>query len=118
MACSPFWPRPSMVSTCLPATSLTGVEQDRTACLSTITVQAPHNASPQPNFVPVNPRSERNTQSSMRSSSTLTLAGFPLRVNDTVLSIVSAPYIHEYCILATRRYSSHHEHHSLCFTGL
>src|ERR1035438_10622049 len=77
MACSPFWPRPSMVMICLPATSLTGVEQDRTACLSTMTVQAPQKASPHPNLVPVRPRSERSTHNSMRSSSTFTLAGLP-----------------------------------------
>src|ERR1035437_6199949 len=42
-----------MVMTCLPATSPTVMEQDLTACLSTITVHAPHRPSPQPNFLPV-----------------------------------------------------------------
>src|ERR1035441_9603018 len=102
MACSPFCPRPSIVITCLPATSLTGVEQDRTACLFTITVQAPHRASPQPYLAPVSPRSERSTHNSARSSSTFTLAGLPLRVKEMVLSIVTAPDIHNHCIPARR----------------
>src|ERR1039458_6290076 len=76
-----------MVMTCLPAISVTETEQERTACRLTITVQAPHKPSPQPNLVPVIPRSLRNTQSSMRSSSASTLASLPLRVNDNVRSI-------------------------------
>src|SRR5450631_34193 len=73
--------------TCLPATSATGTEQERTASRFTITVQAPHKPSPQPNLVPVSPRSLRNTQSSMRSSSTFTLAGLPLSVKEMVRSM-------------------------------
>src|SRR5215813_6000663 len=52
-----------MVVTLLPATSLTGVEQDRVAAPFTCTVQAPHRPLPQPNFVPVRFRSSRSTQS-------------------------------------------------------
>jgi hypothetical protein len=41
-------------------TSETGVMQLRTGALSTSTVQAPHYASPQPNFGPFKPRSLRS----------------------------------------------------------
>ena len=44
-----------MVVICLPAASLTGKEQDRTATPSMWTVQAPHWAMPQPYLVPVRP---------------------------------------------------------------
>src|ERR1039457_4908572 len=87
MAWSPECPRPSIVMTSLPATSAIGTEHERTASRFTITVQAPHKPSPQPNLVPVITRSLRNTQSSMRSSSASTLASLPLRVNDNVRSI-------------------------------
>src|ERR1039458_6570899 len=73
-----------MVTTCFPAMSLTGTEQDLTACWSTTTVHAPHSPAPQPNLVPVRPRSERSTHSNMRSSSVVTLAGLPLSVNEMV----------------------------------
>ena len=42
------------------------------------TVQAPHSAIPQPNFVPVMPSTSRNTQRSGVSPSTSTLCVFPL----------------------------------------
>ena len=42
------------------AASLTGVMQDRVASPSMITVQAPHNPAPQPNFVPTIPNSSRS----------------------------------------------------------
>ena len=42
-----------MVVTLLPSTADTGVTQERTAWPSMCTVQAPHSAIPQPNFVPV-----------------------------------------------------------------
>ena len=76
-----------MVMTCLPATSFTGTEHERTACRSTITVHAPHSASPQPNFVPVSLRSLRSTHNSIRWSSVFTLAGLPLSVKAMVRSI-------------------------------
>ena len=41
--------------------ALTGVTQEKIALLSRSTVQAPHSPSPQPYFVPVNPRSSRST---------------------------------------------------------
>ena len=50
---------PSIVTTFLPATSDIGVVQERTASPLMCTVQAPHNATPQPNLVPVRPSSSR-----------------------------------------------------------
>src|SRR4029077_6009204 len=46
-------PIASIVVTFLPATVDTGAMQERIAVPSTWTVQAPHSAMPQPNFVPV-----------------------------------------------------------------
>src|SRR6516225_1184314 len=51
----------------------TGVIHERTATPLTCTVQAPHSAMPQPNFVPVMPSTSRNTQRSGVSPSTSTL---------------------------------------------
>src|ERR1700743_903092 len=48
----PFCARPSIVVIFLPAASLAGSEQDRTAVPSISTVQAPHCAMPQPYLVP------------------------------------------------------------------
>jgi len=61
----------------------------RTASLPTTTVQPPQTACPQPNFVPVRPRSSRNTQSSMRVSSVVMRVGLPFSVKDTVRMEVS-----------------------------
>ena len=55
-----------------------GVMQERVATPSICTVQAPHKAAPQPNFVPVIPSTSRNTHSSGVSPSTSTLCVFPL----------------------------------------
>src|SRR5882762_6946075 len=44
---------PSIVVIFLPATAEIGKTHDRVATPSTCTVQAPHSAIPQPNFVPV-----------------------------------------------------------------
>jgi hypothetical protein len=61
-----------------------GVTQERTASPFTTTVQAPQRASPHPNLVPVRLRSERRTERSMRSPSTVTRTGLPLRVNEMI----------------------------------
>ena len=47
-----------------PSRRAIGTEQERIATPLTWTVQAPHWAMPQPNFVPVSPSSSRITQSS------------------------------------------------------
>src|SRR6476646_4580740 len=57
-------PTPSMVVTARSRTAPTGSMQERTGLPSTCTVHAPHCAMPQPNFVPVMPRTSRSTQSS------------------------------------------------------
>src|SRR5882757_7258030 len=59
-----------MVRIVLSAASLIGVMQDRVASPSMITVQAPHNPAPQPNFVPTIPSSSRRAHSSGISGST------------------------------------------------
>src|ERR1700727_1374837 len=52
-----------MVVTDLPFASLIAVTQDRMASPSRCTVQAPQAATPQPNLVPVSPRTSRKYQS-------------------------------------------------------
>ena len=56
-----------MVVIGLPATPVARVMQDRVGTPSIRTVQAPHWPSPQPYLLPVNPKSSRSTQRSMRS---------------------------------------------------
>src|SRR5258708_20586371 len=70
-----------MVVTSRPTTSETEVMQARVACLSTSTVHAPHSATPQPNFVPVNPTSSRRNQSSERSGSPSQFCSWPLIIS-------------------------------------
>ena len=65
--------RPSMVVTFLPATLETGVMQERVASPLMCTVQAPHSAMPQPNFVPVMSRVSRSTHSKGICGSTSTV---------------------------------------------
>src|SRR5258708_16356858 len=70
----------SIVVTRLPAAAAIGVMHERAALPSRCTVHAPHNAMPQPNFVPVIPSTSRSTHSSGVSSSTSTLRALPLIV--------------------------------------
>src|ERR1051325_3262043 len=58
----------------------TGSTQVRVATPSRCTVQAPHWAMPQPNFVPVSPSVSRSTQRSGVSGATLTVSRLPLTV--------------------------------------
>src|SRR2546422_10640380 len=67
-----------MVTTFLFATAEIGVMQERTACPSTWTVQAPQSAIPQPNLVPVRPISSRSVHSRGVSPGTSTLCRLPL----------------------------------------
>src|SRR5579864_7475805 len=64
----------------IPSTALTGVLQDRVGSAPTCTVQAPHCAMPQPNFVPVILRCSRITQSKGVSGSASTVTARPLIV--------------------------------------
>src|SRR5688572_27485576 len=66
--------------TVFPAMLFITVEQERTACPSTCTVQAPQSAIPQPNLVPVSPTTSRRTQSSGISGATSTVRDAPFRV--------------------------------------
>lgn len=61
-----------------PARLETGKTHDRTATPSTWTVQAPHNAIPQPNFVPVRCITSRRAQSRGTSGARSTLRSTPL----------------------------------------
>jgi len=56
-----------------PATSETGVMQDRTGSSSINTVHEPHNPIPQLNFVPVKPSMSRNTHNNGMDSFTSTV---------------------------------------------
>src|SRR5215472_8178307 len=66
-----------MVVTCFPSTRDSGATQDRMALPSRCTVQAPHKAIPQPNFVPVSPNESRNTHNNGVEGSPSTWTGFP-----------------------------------------
>src|SRR3984957_3469485 len=66
-----------MVVIFLPATADVGVMHERNGAPSTCTVQAPHCAMPQPNFVPVNPTRSRSTQSSGMSGGASTVCVWP-----------------------------------------
>ena len=74
-----------MVVICLPATALTGTEQERVATPSMCTVQAPHWAMPQPYLVPVRPIVSRNTHSRGVRASTSTLWDWPLMDSEIIL---------------------------------
>jgi hypothetical protein len=74
-----------MVTTLLPEASLAAIEHERTGTPSTCTVQAPHCATPQPNFGPTMLRSSRRTQSSGFSGSTSTWRTWPLAVNEIIV---------------------------------
>src|ERR1700719_984396 len=66
-----------MVVIFLPATVDMGVTHERAASPSICTVQAPHKAMPQPNFVPVMFSVSRKTHSSGISGLTSTVCGLP-----------------------------------------
>src|SRR6185503_5109063 len=69
-----------MVVIFLPSAADIGVLQERIGLPSSSTVQAPHSAAPQPNFVPVMPRVSRSTQRSGVLGSALTSRALPLMV--------------------------------------
>src|SRR5512139_4001424 len=95
----PFLANPSMVVTSCPRTSFTGNWQDRTASLPTITVHAPQRLAPQPNLVPVSPRSVRNTHKSMLSPSTSNFVGLPLSRKSMISFIVVSSWIDDNCFI-------------------
>src|SRR5215813_11002379 len=67
-----------MVVTVDSPTLATGITQERNGIPFRCTVQAPHKALPQPNFVPVIPSTSRKTQSKGMSPSTSTSCSTPL----------------------------------------
>src|ERR1700730_9744370 len=77
-------PTPSIVVMARLPIAPIGNKQERTALPSRCTVQAPHCAIPQPNFVPVIPKRSRSTQSSGISAGASTVLLSPLIVNATI----------------------------------
>jgi hypothetical protein len=76
-----------MVAILAPDRAAIGVTHERTGSPLTWTVQAPHWAMPQPNFVPVRPSSSRSTHSSGVSGAAFTVTVLPLMSNiDAMLS--------------------------------
>src|ERR1700732_2970782 len=82
----------------LPATFPMGVTQERAAAPSICTVQAPHSAMPQPNFVPVMFRVSRNTHSSGISGVTSTVCGLPF--SNKLMAMI--PPMQKYGLLTNR----------------
>src|SRR5207248_6728242 len=76
--CRPSGCKPSIVVIFLPAACATVVWHERTALPSRCTVQAPHCATPQPNFVPVIFKCSRMTHNSGVEGSTSTVWLLPL----------------------------------------
>ena len=74
-----------MVTIDLPATAFIGVMQARMAAPSRWTVQAPHKACPQPNFVPVACSTSRRYQSRGMSASPSKERAVPLTVTETIV---------------------------------
>src|SRR5690348_343017 len=70
--------RPSTVVTSHPATWPAATRQAHTGSPSSSTVQAPQSPASQPTFVPVRPRSSRNTRERRRLPATLTSTLRPL----------------------------------------
>src|SRR5437879_11901381 len=67
-----------MVVIFFPAAAATGVTHERIGCPSRCTVQAPHRAIPQPNFVPVRPTTSRSAHRIGMSGGTSTAWSLPL----------------------------------------
>jgi hypothetical protein len=76
-----------MVVTGAAPTDDTGKLHDLMAWLSMSTVQAPHWAMPQENFVPVSFKVSRNTHSSGVSGSTSTVCMIPLTTSVIAMSL-------------------------------
>src|SRR5262245_47625601 len=76
-------PRPSTVTTSLPAAAHSGVSHAATACPSISTLQAPHWFAPHPKCVAVSPSGPRNTESSGVAGSASMVRSMPLTRNVT-----------------------------------
>src|SRR3954467_12583228 len=73
-----------MVVISCPTAALTGITHERLGDPARCTVQAPHSATPQPNFVPFMPSKSRRTHKSGMSGSASTLCDFPLILRVTI----------------------------------
>jgi hypothetical protein len=78
-----------MVAILAPSRAAIGVTQARTGSPLTWTVQAPHWAKPQPNFVPVSPSSSRSTHSRGVSGAAFTTTVLPLMSKVDVMAFAS-----------------------------
>ncbi|CAG9231666.1 hypothetical protein PSP6_590065 [Paraburkholderia tropica] len=87
-----------------PSSAATGSTHERTATPSRCTVQAPHCAMPQPNFVPVRPTISRNTQSSGMSGGASIVWVSPLMVN-VVMGRLSGVGICQFLSINRRPYA-------------
>src|SRR5208337_1293784 len=89
--------RPSIVVIFFPAMLETAVMHERAGSPSMCTVQAPHSAMPQPNFVPVIFSVSRSTHRRGIWGSTLTVVAFPFSVNVTAISpsLGAADIVHQ-----------------------
>src|ERR1700728_2553581 len=79
-----------MVVIFAPLSAPIGTEQERIGLPSICSVQAPHCAIPQPNFVPVKPTTSRKTQSSGVSGSILICRDVPLTSIVITVSLLRA----------------------------
>src|SRR5712691_12625300 len=77
-----------MVVTFLPAAADRGVEQERTGSPSRCTVQAPHWAMPQPNFVPVMRSESRSTHKRGVPGAASTSRVLPLTTRETMKNLL------------------------------
>ena len=84
-----------------PAAAVAAREQERVACPSAMTVQAPHCPMPQPNFVPFIRSLSRRTQSNGSSSSTSTFTEAPLIFSKAI--IAATPFLASVRRLRCRR---------------
>ena len=97
--CGPLAEIDSMVVISRPSTVPIGLEQERMAFPFCNTVQAPHSAMPQPNFVPVSPRMSRRYHSSGISGSPSKVLGASvhLEMNHGALPGIWVGRLPEYC---------------------
>src|SRR5258705_9416236 len=109
--------------TLLSSTLSTVVTQDLIAAPSICTVHAPHNAAPQPNFVPVRPRTSRSTQSSGASPSTSILCSVPLTLMVLVIAslrveLAKRRLVTWRCDESFHRIAEHHRNIAVIVTAL
>src|SRR6202795_3388486 len=114
-------PMLSIVVTARVPIALTGRRQERTGLPSMCTVQAPHCAMPQPNFVPVIPSTSRRTQSSGVSSGASKVLSSPLIFSVAMASLLPAlprQHILSFLLACTRKPRRHCARPGLVWTLL